>query len=102
MKEKIYDIVKRVLEQAPRTRDDDRLLIWTVWNYKKNGVINSVYFMPNITFEEFNRLPSVETIRRSRQQIQALHTELQSTEWVAQQRRKKEGFKGTFIFREHE
>jgi hypothetical protein len=71
----IKDSVKKVLEEYPDTRDNDKLLILKVWKIA----------YPNLkdwSFREFaikfinNEFPDPESIRRSRQKIQEQHPEL--------------------------
>lgn len=101
---KTYDLVKKVLENNEQARNSDRECIWQV--YKKIGAIKDVEWFGDreaITKETFlsSKLPSFETIRRSRQKIQELNPELQATSgFVRQKRRQKANQKGTFIFRE--
>lgn len=101
---KIYDLVKKILEKDQQARNSDKECIWQV--YKSVGAVKDVEWFGTreaITKDQFlsGKLPSFETIRRSRQKIQELHPELQATsESVRVRRKQKEEQKGTFIYRE--
>ena len=60
-----FDSIKKevlmILESEPETRNSDKLLIFRIIN-------NHINFP--LSFEEFNKLPNFETIRRMRQKIQ--------------------------------
>jgi hypothetical protein len=96
---KTYDIVLKLLETNPETRNNDRLLIWSVW--KSQGLVN----INNNTIEFFdfnNRAISPESIRRMRQKFQETRYELKPTSArVSTLRRKKATMRGTFIYREN-
>lgn len=93
---KIYDLVKKLLEEDIDNRNSDKKLIWCVW--ESTGYVSNGY----ITFNSFinSRCPNPESIRRCRQKIQETHPELQATLDVRRKRQKKEADKGTFVFRE--
>ncbi|MFA5763105.1 MAG: hypothetical protein WC931_05985 [Bacilli bacterium] len=101
---KTYDLVKKVLQNNEQARNSDKECIWQV--YKKIGVIKDVDWFGSreaIIKENFlsGKLPSFETIRRSRQKIQELHPELQATSSSVRARRKQlQDQKGTHIFRD--
>lgn len=101
---KIYDLVQKILEDSEQARNSDRECIWQV--YKRIGAVKDVEWFGDreaITKETFlsSKLPSFETIRRSRQKIQELNPELQATSsQVRQRRQQKAKSKGTFIFEE--
>ena len=94
-KEKVYDVVKRLLEKRPELRDSDKRLIWAVWSLQ--GLTDG-----GLTFRGFMAAISPETIRRVRALIQAdpKYVGLQSSTVVAGEKRKKERTKGTFAYRE--
>jgi hypothetical protein len=95
---KVYDKVKLILEEEPATRENDRLLIWRVW--ERQGLANSNY-IPRQCF--LFKATSPETVRRVRQKIQERHSELRpSSPVVIAKRRQKQASKGTFIYREPE
>lgn len=93
---KIYDLVKKLLEEKPERRDSDKQLIWAVWYTL--GFAETSY----ISFTKFvsGSCPSAETIRRCRQKIQEKHPELQATLGARRIRQSKQAEKGTFIYRE--
>ena len=94
-KPRIYDLVKEIMTDYPKTRNSDKALHFTVWN--KLGLVDG----RSISYEKYLKAPSTETIRRSRQKIQELHPELRATSaTVRQARRQKQQSKGTFIYRE--
>lgn len=59
--EKMKTIVEKILEKDERSRSDDRWLVYCV--YRKLTKI----FIP---FEDFEKLPSPESVTRCRRQIQ--------------------------------
>jgi len=99
---KIYDLVKKVLQEDEQARNSDKECIWQV--YKRIGAVKDVEWFGQreaIIKENFlsGKLPSFETIRRTRQKIQ--ETELKATDKsVIEARKQKEDTKGTFIYRE--
>jgi hypothetical protein len=92
---KIYDLVKKLLEENQRYRDSDKELIWAVW--QRLGFATT-----SITKEQFllDTCPLPESIRRCRQNIQEHFPNLDASEGVKRARRKKEKEKGAFVFRE--
>ena len=91
---KLYDQVKEILTETPETRDNDKLLMWTVWRW--NGQVGSEI----MRIGQFMAATSPESIRRCRQKIQELHPELAGTERTKSVRLKIAEEKGTHIFRE--
>lgn len=92
---KAYDTIKQLLEKHPHTRNSDKALAFNVWN--KQGYIKN----RAITFEDFKKALSFETIRRTRQKIQEKHPLLRPTDKkVIKARRQKQETKGTFIYQE--
>ena len=87
----IKAIVKDTLKQCPQTRNSDSLLYLAV--IQKVGLMNNPtfditsltvpYFLQNI---DYLGLPHFETVRRTRQKVQAEHPELQGN---ARARRKR-------------
>ena len=94
---KIYDLVKQLLTDYPELRDSDKKLIWEVWDQLE--LVDEFGFQ-HITYDNFMKAPSTESIRRARQLIQARHPELQATKRVRSYRHQKEESKGTFAYRE--
>lgn len=92
---KSYDLIKSLLEDYPQLRNSDKALQFTVWN--KQGLVQD----RAITYDNYKKALSSETIRRTRQKIQENHPELCPTsDKVKQFRRKKQDTKSTFIYRE--
>ena len=92
---KNYDKVKTILENYPDTRNSDKKLIWEFW------VQEMVVFSGFLSFENFIKATSPESIRRARQKIQQLYPELGPTSELVRKRRGiKSATKGTFIYRE--
>ena len=95
----LYDIVKRILETDPLTRDSDKRLIWRVWH--ETGHIR---FIPRVGYhmgyQDFLDANPPESIRRNRQMIQAEHEHLRPTEQVEEWRKNIMTQKGTHVFRE--
>lgn len=91
---KIYDIVLQLLKQRPELRSSDKLLQWRVFEYQ--GLIKNGY----LSYENFMKALSFETIRRTRQKIQELHPELGATQSIKILRAEKQKSKGTWVFRE--
>lgn len=100
---KIYDLIKNLLEENEELRNSDKRLIWKVWeeldlasSYSGYSEVKDAY----ISRSAFMEAPSTETIRRCRQKIQELHSELQSSKWIKKQRDAIAEQKGTHIYRE--
>lgn len=91
---RLYDHVKRMLEDSPMLRDSDRKLIWRVWS--DLGFVTG----RAIIYEDFMKAPLPETIRRIRQKIQEKHPNLRSSQSVMEAKIDKQYEKGTFIYRE--
>jgi len=96
---KVYDTVKAILEKYPESRDSDKLLMFMVWS---KVIYNTPtgYDSLQIDLNTIERLPSPETIRRSRQKIQELNEGLRGSKLVTKLRKKVEAQKGTHIYRE--
>lgn len=102
---KIYDIVKRMLEDDPRVRSNDRLLIWKVWEYQGAVTKNDLTIFgsdDHITKSAFlnKKLTAAESITRARRKVQELHPHLSATGNVKAARDQKESMKGNFVFHE--
>lgn len=72
---KIKDIVKQILIEEPRTRDDDRLLILKVWKAQNSNIMNMSFVNFGSLFLQ-KKFSDTESIRRSRQKIQEDHPHL--------------------------
>lgn len=91
---KIYDLVKQILEASELARNNDKFLMWMIWD--KEGVLLG----NTLTAEGFKRGTSPESITRARRKVQELHPELQAAGGVWERRQAIRRQKGTHIFRE--
>jgi hypothetical protein len=73
-------IVKRLLEERPALRDNDNLLMSTIWKQQSN-ILNFFYRL------ETGKLHSPETIRRTRQRLQEENENLRGESYEARQKR---------------
>lgn len=91
---RLYDYIKKLLEDYPALRDSDKKLIWNVWG--------SLGYLTGrvIIREDFMKAPSHETIRRTRQKIQELNPHLRSSQTVMEAKIDIAAQRGTHIFRE--
>ena len=74
----VKNLVKDILIEHPRTRDNDKLLIFKVWGVQ-NPAINSNEYLLYSFAKEFitgNTYTDPETIRRTRQKLQEKHSNL--------------------------
>lgn len=88
MRDRLNTIREQVfieLNANPATRDDDFLLTWSVWKHhaKVNPIWSIQYVMEH--HKELD-LPSTETIRRSRQLIQADYPHLRASKPTLEKR----------------
>lgn len=93
------DVVKEILKQSPKARSSDSYLIYAVLATvgKRNGIDIEKMSLPHflLHMKEYG-FPSFETIRRTRQKIQAAHPELAGSDEVQAQREINET-----VFREY-
>lgn len=93
------DIVMQVLESIPMARNSDSHLCYWVYSIvgKQHGIDIDSMSIPRffLHMKDFG-FPSTETIRRTRQKIQAEHPELCGSKTVEGQRRMNEE-----VFREY-
>lgn len=78
----IQQKVEAILRQYPGTRNDDRELI-QVYYGKYEGID---YYTPFGAVLRNKKLPSFESIRRTRQKLQETHEDLRGTEKTEQRR----------------
>lgn len=91
----VYDLVYLCLKEHKQARNSDKFLYFFLLS--KQGLVKN----KTLTWENFKKAPSFETVRRSRQKVQEEHPELGPTsDRVKQLRGRKEDTKGTFIYRE--
>jgi len=91
---KLYDKIKRLLENDPRLRDSDKLLIWRILELQGLTDYNS------ISKENFLRGINFESVRRARQLVQEDNPSLASSKNVQAIKDKKQKSLGTFVYRE--
>ena len=96
---KLYERIKFLLGASSDYRNSDRKLIWRIW--KDEFLTNSPYGQAeSITLEAFMKATSPETVRRTRQKVQAEHPALQSDKQVLEAKKRIQDTKGTFVYRE--
>lgn len=85
----IKEVVKVKLIEKPMTRCDDMRLIYEVYKeYLPN--INQIPIMSLMYNHKAYGLPSIASIIRYRRKLQAEYPELEATEKIKEERRKKE------------
>lgn len=91
---RLYELIKKLLEEKEDRRNSDKKLMWAVWH--KLG-----YATLSMSFTDFinPNCPTPESITRARRKIQEEYPELQATDEVERERRKKEEQKGTHVYR---
>jgi hypothetical protein len=90
-----YNLIKKLLQENPELRNDDKLLQWKVWEIEGSVKNDCMYY------SDFKNASNPETLRRTRQKIQELFPELGPTETIKNLRRKRQEQKGTFIYRDN-
>lgn len=86
---KIKDVVKRVLEDHPETRDNDRLLILKVWKEQHPSLIDTSFRDFSVMYLD-KKFMDTESIRRSRQKTQEQHPNLRGRNYVLRQQGEEE------------
>jgi len=66
----VYSIVEHLLKTDERCRNDDKFLTWKVLRY---------YTKIYIPFDDFEKIPAFETIKRTRAKIQNTEQRLRPT-----------------------
>lgn len=94
IKQKMYEVIRAMLVDDARLRDNDKALIWKVWEHELGA--NRTF----ITKGEFEELSTPETITRARRQVQEDRKELGASRPVAVARSIKERQKGNFVYQE--
>lgn len=94
VRNKLYNLIKRLLEAYPRLRDSDKQLVWVVWGGMglHDGFI--------ITKDSYMKAPPLETITRCRRKIQEYYPNLRASQKVQQLRVEKERMGGNFVYQE--
>lgn len=90
----LKDMVRQVLIQEPATRNSDDILYYRICEKINKGCINLPFCQVIVNRKDFG-IPSFESVRRTRQKIQAECPELSSNEEVKSMRSTNEK-----IFRE--
>ena len=91
---KCYDLVKKILEECPETRDSDNALEWE-YLVRQGLVVNG-----SITKEMFLKTSALETARRSKQDIQNKRHLFDKSPEVKKWTQEKAKQKGTHVYRE--
>lgn len=78
----IIEIVRELLEKKPELRDNDNLLMSTIWKDQSN-ILNFFHRL------ESGKLHSPESIRRTRQKLQEEFPHLRGAIYDLRQRRQK-------------
>jgi hypothetical protein len=94
IKQKMYEVIRAMLQDNLSYRDNDKKLIWAVWVYELGQ--DKGY----ITRNDFLELSCPETIRRTRQKVQESYPNLGASQPVEKARGVKRELKGNFIFQE--
>ncbi len=69
MKKTVRSIVKKKLEEKPKTRNSDKLLMFSIWF--DQGIVHKYNDDWKIGFNDFMKVAiSPESIKRARQQVQ--------------------------------
>lgn len=85
----VQQIVEDVLETFPETRNNDNILFCKVYGLiaKQKGIeIESMSVMYFFSRMKENGFPSTETIRRTRQKVQAEREDLRADSYIEAQR----------------
>lgn len=85
----INEIVKSILANHPETRNSDNVLYIKVCERLNKRAMNEPFCNVFSKLKEFN-LPPFETVRRTRQKLQATYPELSGKESVKAQRKQNE------------
>nr|DAP79986.1 MAG TPA: hypothetical protein [Caudoviricetes sp.] len=91
--ETIQDIVKDILENEPQSRESDNILCYFVYKKigKEKGVDIDKMTLPTFLFNMSRyKLPTIESIGRTRRKIVEQHPELSSSKKIKDARRTNE------------
>jgi hypothetical protein len=96
MTRKLQTIVKQLLIEQPHLRDNDRALVWSVWEHI--GLADHTY----ILYADFmdKSTPSSDSITRCRRKVQEENPELQASDDVKTFRLEREKLKGQDVLHE--
>ena len=84
------NLVKEQLTEYPATRDDDMLLYYRVCDKINSIAFGMPFGMVVVNLKHF-KLPAFETVRRTRQKLQAENSDLRGTESTRRKRTELEG-----------
>ena len=93
---KLYTLVLKLLQENPVYRDEDKKLMWKVWEI--DGRMWQGNMTPGNFFSSSTTTP--ESITRCRRMIQKLNPSLRASSGVQRFRKIKQATKGTYMFRE--
>ena len=79
------ELVKDILEHDEKARNSDDYLYYMVCREKNSGCVYLPFWMVILNRKQYN-IPAFESVRRSRQKIQAENPELAGVEEVEAQR----------------
>lgn len=85
----ISKIVKYILEIDPATRSNDSLLYYRVCEFMNKDVLSMPFGMVLLSMKSL-KMPNTESVRRSRQKVQATFPDLAATEEVEAMRDEQE------------
>lgn len=83
---KVHDLVKEILESNSSARNSDNTLYTAVIQKLEPSLVDEPFWFVMANISEL-KLPPYETVRRTRQKIQAECPWLQATDKVVQERR---------------
>lgn len=92
---KLYDLVKRLLEQNEEFRDNDKKLTWHIW------MLQGLIWDGVISKNDYMKAAKLESIGRVRRKVQENHPHLRASDVVEKARREKEQrWGGNFAYHE--
>jgi hypothetical protein len=97
---RVYDLVKKILEGYPETRDSDKELLWSVALHTEVLEVHRPTYELAINKSLFMKLPAFESITRARRKIQEQYPHLRASKAVQEKRNTKEETKGNFVYDE--
>ena len=84
--DKVENIVKKVLEEYPDSRNDDFVLIYRVYKeINESAMIRELFCEVMLNHKEYG-LPAFESVSRARRKLQAEHEELRANKKVEEAR----------------
>lgn len=86
---RVEQIVRKVLEEYPETRDDDFVLLTHVYYMFNPEIIGSSFNLVMLGHKEYG-LPPFESVTRCRRKLQAKCKELMSSRQIEEARKREE------------